>query len=57
MHLADAWWESLLEQLHTLIDQDEKADVVILLGRKDVEGIPQPPRIHVRYLDRGFRGR
>ena len=57
MHLEDAWWEALLERLHTLIDRDEKADVVILLGRKNEDGYLIPPKIHIRLLEAGFRGR
>ena len=51
MPVDDAWWETLLAQLHELIDKGEKADVVILLGRKDSWGAPLRPKIHVRRFD------
>lgn len=49
MPVDDAWWEHLLELLHGLVDAEEKADVIILLGRKDSWGTPiARPTIHIR---------
>lgn len=49
MPVDESWWETLLAQLHELVDHNTKADVVILLGRKDASGLPsRRPVIQVR---------
>ena len=45
----EAFLERLLERLHHLHAHNTKADILILLGRRDkLTGAPLPPRVEVR---------